>query len=328
MSTGLAIKTAVTVATDKRTWKVVGSVLIIILALMYFTISGIATIFGNLGQSNKQALNYLFSPASLFSIDSWSLHSDYNAEIKAMKNRLLALQSTLEDINAEVVSGAIDVTMAKVIYLCLFSEEPHGSYRQFALCFLDTNDDGEFIAVGDYEGYIYPKIERIFGIEITQENKDNIVLTYDFVMSGGVFVGDGSGVDAPSFANMSEAFAALMAEATKYLGYPYVWGGSNPQTSFDCSGFVCWAYTQSGVYNLPRTTAQGIYNECTKITYAEAVPGDLIFFTKTYKSENPVTHVGIYVGEDKMLHCGDPISYADINSNFWQKHYYGWGRLN
>jgi hypothetical protein len=194
------------------------------------------------------------------------------------------------------------------------------------MCFTTTNDDGDLVAAS-CEEYIYWKIAHNFGIEITQENKDNIVVTYDFVMSGGVFSGDGSGVDAPSFANMSVAFAAIMAEATQFIGFPYVWGGSNPQTSFDCSGFICWVYTQSGVYNLPRTTAEGIWNQSTRITAADALPGDLIFFTGTYRASYAVTHVGIYVGEGKMLHAGNPIGYADINSQFWQNHFYGWGRL-
>ena len=116
-------------------------------------------------------------------------------------------------------------------------------------------------------------------------------------------------------------------EAEKYIGFPYVWGGSSPSTSFDCSGFVCWAYTHSGVYNLPRTTAQGIYNQCAKITRSEAKPGDLVFFTRTYVSSEPVTHIGIYVGDGLMLHCGDPIKYASIDTDYWTSKFYGFGRL-
>lgn len=120
----------------------------------------------------------------------------------------------------------------------------------------------------------------------------------------------------------------LFAEGEKYLGYPYVWGGSSPSTSFDCSGFVCWTYTKSGVYNLPRTTAQSIYNRCTKISPMEAKAGDLIFFTGTYYSPHePVTHVGIYAGNGQMLHCGDPIQYTSVNSAYWKSHFYGYGRL-
>lgn len=121
---------------------------------------------------------------------------------------------------------------------------------------------------------------------------------------------------------------ALMEEAAKYLGYPYVWGGSSPSTSFDCSGFVCWVFTNSGVHNLPRTTAQGIYDQCTPVSASEAKAGDIIFFTGTYNSAGAVSHVGIYCGNGVMIHCGDPISYASINSSYWQSHFYSFGRLN
>ena len=121
---------------------------------------------------------------------------------------------------------------------------------------------------------------------------------------------------------------ALMEEAARYLGYPYVWGGSSPSTSFDCSGFVCWVFTNSGVHNLPRTTAQGIYDQCTPVSAADAKAGDIIFFTGTYNSPGPVSHVGIYCGNCVMIHCGDPIKYASINTPYWQSHFYSFGRLN
>jgi hypothetical protein len=123
------------------------------------------------------------------------------------------------------------------------------------------------------------------------------------------------------------AFAAMIAEAEKYLGYPYVWGGSSPSTSFDCSGFVCWVINQSGVGSVGRTTATGLFNYCTPVLPANAQPGDLIFFTGTYASPGPVSHVGIYVGGGYMIHCGNPISYASITSNYWTSHFYAFGRL-
>ena len=122
-----------------------------------------------------------------------------------------------------------------------------------------------------------------------------------------------------------ETFAALITEAEKYIGYPYVWGGSNPNTSFDCSGFVSWVLTQSGVCNTGRLGAQGLYNISTPVSSANARPGDLIFFVGTYDTPG-VSHVGIYVGGRKMLHCGDPIQYADINTSYWQSHFYAFGR--
>ena len=120
---------------------------------------------------------------------------------------------------------------------------------------------------------------------------------------------------------------ALMEEAAKYLGYPYVWGGSSPSTSFDCSGYVCWVFTNSGVHTLPRTTAQGIYDQCTPVSAADAKAGDIIFFTGTYNSGGAVSHVGIYCGDGVMIHCGDPIKYASINTSYWQSHFYSFGRI-
>ena len=121
---------------------------------------------------------------------------------------------------------------------------------------------------------------------------------------------------------------ALMTEANKYLGMPYTFGGT-PPSSFDCSAFVCWVFSNSGVHNLPRrTTAQGIYDQCTPVSAADAKAGDIIFFTGTYNAGRPVTHVGIYCGNGTMVHCGDPIQYTSINTSYWQSHFYGFGRLN
>ena len=131
--------------------------------------------------------------------------------------------------------------------------------------------------------------------------------------------------DIPASALEDETFAALIAEAEKYIGYPYVWGGSSPSTSFDCSGFVSWVLTESGVCNTGRLGAQGLYNISTPVSSASARPGDLIFFVGTYDTPG-VSHVGIYVGGRKMLHCGDPIQYADINTSYWQSHFYAFGR--
>jgi len=137
---------------------------------------------------------------------------------------------------------------------------------------------------------------------------------------------EGENYKIPKEALSDPSFASLMKEAEKYLGYPYVWGGSSPSTSFDCSGFVCWVYTQSGVANIPRTTAQGIYNQCATVSASEARPGDIIFFTGTYDSGSPVSHVGIYVGNGMMLHCGSPIQYTSIQSPYWREHFYAFGR--
>lgn len=156
---------------------------------------------------------------------------------------------------------------------------------------------------------------------------------YFFVDSGGIsYEPDGMAAGQPEFSDhpglaMGDgSFAAMLAEAEKYLGYPYVWGGSSPP-NFDCSGFVSWVVDQSGVGHVGRQTAQGLYNLCTPIPKESLRPGDLVFFTGTYSSANPVTHVGIYVGGGRMIHAGDPISYADMESRYWTGHFYSGGRL-
>ena len=131
--------------------------------------------------------------------------------------------------------------------------------------------------------------------------------------------------DIPPEALDDEVFAAIIKEAEKYLGYPYVWGGSSPSTSFDCSGFVSWVINHSG-WDAGKLGAQGLCNICTPISSANVKPGDLVFFTGTYDTPG-VSHVGIYVGNNMMIHCGDPISYANLNSNYWQSHFYRYGRL-
>ena len=131
--------------------------------------------------------------------------------------------------------------------------------------------------------------------------------------------------DIPPEALDDEVFAAIIKEAEKYLGYPYVWGGSSPSTSFDCSGFVSWVINHSG-WDVGRLGAQGLCNICTPVSSFNVKPGDLVFFTGTYDTPG-VSHVGIYVGNNMMIHCGDPISYANLNSNYWQSHFYRYGRL-
>ena len=139
----------------------------------------------------------------------------------------------------------------------------------------------------------------------------------------GKYTNPPDGYEVPGEYLDDETFAAMLSEAKKYLGYPYVWGGSSPATSFDCSGFVSWVVNHSG-WNVGRLGAQGLYNICTRTSSPR--PGDLVFFKGTYDTPG-VSHCGIYVGDGMMLHCGDPISYANLNSSYWQAHFYAYGRL-
>lgn len=171
---------------------------------------------------------------------------------------------------------------------------------------------------------------------LTEEQKERYAATLSMKGNKPYLFGDdiyanesaGEDYDIPGKALADPDFAALITEAEKYLGFPYVWGGSSPSTSFDCSGFVCYVFSNSGVHNLPRTTAQGIYNQCAHIAPSEAKPGDIIFFTGTYDSPGPVSHVGIYVGNNMMIHCGSPIQYVRTDSSYWTQHFYAFGRLN
>ena len=154
-----------------------------------------------------------------------------------------------------------------------------------------------------------------------------------YLFNGGLPPGgsDGSGApgidyQVPAEALTDEEFAAIYKEAQKYVGTPYVWGGSTPDTGFDCSGYVCWVYNQNG-YNVGRTTANGLWNKSQHISEAEAKPGDLVFFEGTYDTPGK-SHVGIYLGNGMMVSAGDPIKYADIHSSYWQKYLSGFGRLS
>ena len=154
-----------------------------------------------------------------------------------------------------------------------------------------------------------------------------------YLFKGGLPPGgsDGSGApgidyQVPAEALTDEEFAAIYKEAQKYVGTPYVWGGSTPETGFDCSGYVCWVYNQNG-YDVGRTTANGLWNKSQHISEAEAKPGDLVFFEGTYDTPGK-SHVGIYLGNGMMVSAGDPIKYANIHSSYWQKYLSGFGRLS
>ena len=154
-----------------------------------------------------------------------------------------------------------------------------------------------------------------------------------YLFNGGLPPGgsDGSGTPGidytvPAEALTDEEFAAIYKEAQKYVGTPYVWGGSTPETGFDCSGYVCWVYNQNG-YDVGRTTANGLWNKSQHISEAEAKPGDLVFFKGTYGTPG-MSHTGIYLGNGMMVSAGDPIKYANIHSSYWEKHLAGFGRLS
>ena len=167
--------------------------------------------------------------------------------------------------------------------------------------------------------------------EVTLEcrgNRDDLFAGIAFATPDGAgSSGEYQDYDIPGEALTDEKFRKMITEAEKYLGYPYVWGGSSPSTSFDCSGFVSWVINHCGNgWNVGRQTANGLMGKCDIIQKSEAKPGDLIFFQKTYNTSG-ASHVGIYVGNGMMIHCGNPISYASIETNYWRQHYYCMGRI-
>lgn len=220
--------------------------------------------------------------------------------------------------------------------LCVVIEGEDGYCSRYAHCSSISVRAGQEVKRGDTiaaVGSTGSSTEAHLHLEVTHNGQ--YLNPYYYVDNGGSgYLPGGGTAGMPDFpadpgAAMGDgSFAAMLTEAEKYLGFPYVWGGSSPSTSFDCSGFVSWVINHSGVGSVGRQKAQGLYNLCTPVSREDMQPGDLVFFTGTYSAATPVTHVGIYVGGGRMIHCGKPISYANIDSNaYWASHFYSGGRL-
>ena len=307
------VKAAIAAATDKRTWIAVGSIVVGI-------IFGIVAVVG--------AFLNMFTFDDTGAADAQPAYVEFITNMRDCYSKL--------DASAEAVCSSLDKDyIHAVFYTMYFGEDktlPDSFYTDFVNCFVSrsTTDGVETVVPAD-KSTTFSRLETLTGKTLPEAYRTQIDELYTVLKFGAGMSGyDTSTEDiggAPAEAYSDAKFAQLMKEATKYIGYPYVWGGYSPSTSFDCSGFVCWAYTKSGVHNLPRTTAHVIYNQCSKISASEAKPGDLVFFTRTYVSSETITHVGIYVGGGKMLHCGNPIKYASITTDYWKSHFYGFGRL-
>lgn len=248
------------------------------------------------------------------------------------------LTAKYHDYTREEVQAELAALFAQQ-YTLTITEEIEVRYRTETRTDPETGEDYDVEVPYNY--YILnvtlknKAIGTIAGETLTAEQKEMYDIymetlgnkPYLFADNPNVKRGEYTDYEIPPEALTDERFAAMIAEAEKYLGYPYVWGGSSPSTSFDCSGFVCWVINQSGVGSVGRTTATGLFNHCAAIPPGEAKPGDLIFFHSTYDSAGPVSHVGIYVGNGMMIHCGNPISYASVTSSYWTEHFYAYGRL-
>ena len=202
------------------------------------------------------------------------------------------------------------------------SEEVEVAYEYYILNVTLTNKNLGHV-ITESGGMTEKQAERYGILLLTKGNKAKLFADEAFVASGSEYLP----YDIPGEALTDERFRNMVNEAEKYLGYPYVWGGSSPSTSFDCSGFVSWVINHCGNgWNVGRLTANGLKNYCQPIRASEAKPGDLVFFRGTYNTSG-ASHVGIYVGNGMMIHCGNPISYASINTPYWQRHFYCFGRL-
>lgn len=328
----LAAKAVLAAGTTKRGRTAIASVIAAVLTPFILIVLVVMSALAGTASHNNAAVDLVFHGGYLSS----SLPADYRMYIEKMRESFSELEDVLSGINETAEDGEVDVYRVKSVFYSLFfgAGQPRmggGDYQRFADCFVTyeerEDEDGETytvaVPISDLET-VYGNLASEFGTAVTVEDRTNAGRIYMLAKYGNVSAGSGL---PPGAAMGDGSFSALYAEASRYIGYPYVWGGSSPSTSFDCSGYVCWVYTQSGVYYLPRTTAQGIFDRCAVVPRDEAKPGDLVFFTGTYASSTPVSHVGIYVGENRMLHCGSPIGFADLTSQYWSGHYYATGRL-
>ena len=312
MAVAVMTKKALELAEDKRVRTLLASIAAGIVIVMLIPLLVMVSIFNTQAGFSQEVARIVF--------DGGPIPTDIDAELsKAMEEMMDAFEELDQTIESLEEEGFDDIKVKSFFYILYFTKDmtdfDEEFYAGFVDCFVGEKEDDE----------IYEELEDYLSYEFTETEKMEIRNLYLFIKYGYSATDKITGIPGEAFND--ETFAKLMQEATKYIGFPYQWGGSTPETSFDCSGFVCWVYTHSGVYNLPRTTAQQIYNQCTPVSKDEVKPGDLVFFTGTYQTNKPVTHIGIYVGDNQMLHCGDPIGYANLGNSYWVKHFYGFGRL-
>ncbi len=295
----VAKKVAVQLVTDKRTWVVVGSVITGVILLFMIPVILIYSA-SNAMNTQTSVIELCFNSEEI----PKELGQTNTVFIENMRIDFSNIDEALEETYGTDLDENADEIFIKCVYYVLSLDGTlaltNDFYSEFVKAFF--NEDNIYI---DEKERVYSNLADVVGYTISDTQKKDIDIIYNFIKYGTLPVGmsDFSGI--PPEALEDEVFRQLMTEATKYLNFPYVWGGSTPETSFDCSGYICWVYTQSGVYNLPRMTAQGIYNQCVPVPMSEAKAGDLVFFTKTYKTSDPVTHVGIIIGDGRFLHCGD-----------------------
>lgn len=342
--------------------KVIGLISFIIIILSGLTVYADDTETENKIQANQNQIVSLQNDIKTLE----NQKNDKSKEIVKLNSNLTELKSNIDNLEAEIQNNSLILAQAeaesKQSYenfsnrLVAMYEQGSNAYLSLMIGAEDFSDLIERLyyisEISSYDKSVYDKykenvntinskqqelttakaeLERsteTFNFQLSSKNSELNQLVSAINQKKSEITKLTSENDTLSSSLKSTNFAdALFAEAEKYIGMPYVFGGSTPETSFDCSGFVCYATTKSGVYNLPRTTAQGIYNQCIKISPSEAKRGDIIFFQGTYNAGETVTHVGFYAGDNKMLHCGNPIQYTSITTSYWQSHFYAFGRL-
>ncbi len=332
----LVAKAAAAAATDKRGRTALLSILVAVLLPFLLVTFLLLSLLDGTSTHNVSAVEHTFHEGSL----SEQIPREYQGYIEDMRRSFQALDDLIARVD-NLEGGEIDRNRVKAYFYAVYFGEEQPSrraQREFLDCFLRyeertrivVNEDGttreETYVVAIFltdQNEICANLSSFLGTPLTDEGRANAQRIYTIAVYGKG--GPGNLEAGPA---MSEgSYEALIAEAVKYIGYPYVWGGSSPATSFDCSGYICWIFTHSGITTLPRTSAGGLYEQCAIVPREEARPGDLIFFTGTYASAGSVSHVGLYVGNEKMLHAGNPIGYGDLNSTYWRVHYYAMGRL-
>lgn len=278
MAVAFLTKKALEVAQDKRIRMLFGSIIVGLVTVIVVPLLAMVSIWNTEAGYSREIARIVF--------DGGPIPTDIDEELaRYMEEMIIAFEkidTAIDELNEE---GFGDIKVKSFFYILYFSEDltafDDEYYKGFVDCFIGVEDDEE----------IYSSLSEYISYEFTDTDKQEIRNLYLFIKYGYAVTDEIFGVPGEAFND--ETFATLMSEATKYIGFPYRWGGSRPETSFDCSGYVCWVYTQSGVHNLPRTTAQGIYNQCTPVSKEDLKPGDLVFFTNTYESSNLITHVGI-----------------------------------
>lgn len=312
-------------------------VIILILCLLFSAITSCSAMMQS-GLTSIIASTYTSEDADILEVDAY-----YSSLEESVRTSVSSVESS--NSGYDEYRYSVDEVGHNPFQLASYLHAKFGSYtlsmvkdeldtlitQQYSITTSETVEDEKrilTITLRNYglAGVLHNLTEDQKGLyEILQDTHGN--KSYLFEESGHIGGGGAyTDYDIPSEALTDAKFAAMIREAEKYLGYPYVWGGSSPSTSFDCSGFVCWVINQSGVGSVGRTHAGGLFDICAKIPPADAKPGDLIFFHSTYPTSG-VSHVGIYVGGGMMIHCGDPISYASVNSSYWQQHFLAYGRL-